>query len=491
MQNSIIRLYRTSYPWLQTEIMSCIFGTYHRDKQPANPKLWERLGKTTAHRGPDGTVIKASGPVLLGNNILRTTTESLQEELPFFCTATGLAIIAAVRLDNRIELLHALDIHEELDLPVPDSKIILTAYARWGDDSFCRLLGDFSFVIWDSKEKKIVCVRDSLGVKPFYYTISDRLFSFSSEIITLVKHPNTSRALNEGMIGEYLAAKVISKTETLYRDILRLAPGHVMTVTPDAVHYRRYWEPDFDHRLHYTVEKDYVEHFQELFSEAIRCRLRSHLPVSFELSGGLDSSSIVGMAHTMPSVTSRDNFLTCSLIYPGLACDEQRFVKRVEDHLGISAKYIESVLSQRPEGYSQLHLPCAALLDPPNLSNSEPLLSYVRQKNSRVLLTGIGGDEWFSGSDYIYLDLLVERQYGAAAHEFISNFKANQRGSCRRFAVNLAWPLLPFSIKKAIIHKRRQHNLYPPWIPAAFAGKINLEERLLGGAGEPYVTKPC
>lgn len=467
--------------------MSGIFGCYHRDKQPASHALWEGLGNMTAHRGPDGTHIQSSGAVLLGHNALHTTPESLNEQLPHFSKTRGLAITADARIDNRAELLHTLDIKEELYHPLSDSRIILLAYKKWGEDSFHRILGDFAFVLWDSREQKMVCVRDSPGVKPLYYLLSERLFAFSSEIEPLITHPEASKTLNEGVVGEYLAAKTVSKTETLYTDILRLAPGHFITVNPETTSIRQYWEPNFRQQLHYPTEREYVEHFQEIFQEAVRCRIRSQLPVSLELSGGLDSSSIVGMAHTMSSTTNKKDFATCSLVYPGLSCDETHYIQDMERHLGISAHYIDVTHSPQADWCGELSRTCS-VMDPPNLSNSEALLKHVQQNRSRVLLSGLGGDEWFSGSDYSYLDNFLEKRYAAIPRELGREWGRNRKTVLKKLAANFTWPLLPLSVKRAIIRKKRRHSLYPPWIATEFARRINLEERLLGEFGEPHVT---
>lgn len=465
--------------------MSGIFGVFHRDDRPVDYQLWHGLGNLTSHRGPDGTTIWAKGRILLGHNALHTTAESLQEKLPGSCAASGLAITADARIDNREELLNALGVKK--NSAISDSSIILAAYKKWGKECLNRLVGDFSFVIWDQDKNQMFCARDHLGVKPFYYSLTDRLFAFSSEIRTLVMHPDVSNIPNEGMIGEYLAAQNVSKTETLFRDVNRLAPAHSITVTPDAALIQRYWKPDFHRRLRYQNENDYIDHFHEIFSEAITCRLRSHLPVSFELSGGLDSSSIVGIAHTLASAEQKQRFIVHSIIYPGLACDERNYIESVEKHLKIQVQTVDGSKLRLPDWQHQIR-ETFTIPDAPNLSNSEPLLENVKQHNSRVLLTGIGGDEWFTGSDITYLDLLLERNFSGIIQNFISRFRENRTKACQNLTASLIWPILPFSVRAMIMRKRRRPALYPQWISSAFAKEINLEERLCSGFSEPYVA---
>lgn len=467
--------------------MSGIFGTYNRNGQPVEHRLWERLGSLAAHRGPDGTFIKAAGNVLLGFHALRTTTESLQEQLPYICCESGLWITADARIDNRIELLHLLAGELRRAESLSDSQIILAAYQKWGVDSFHRLLGDFAFVIWDSYERQMICVRDYIGVRPLHYTLSAKLFAFSSEIKQLVMHPEIADTPNEGMVGEYLAATFVSKTETLFQDILRVAPGHYLTVGPNQTRIQQYWAPTFKPRLRYAAENDYVEHFQEIFSEAVRCRLRSHLPVSIELSGGLDSSSIVGMAHALSAGERSNGFSIYSLVYPGYCCDERQYIESVQEHLGLPVHYIDASSAGNPDWDYQV-LQTYNPPDAPNLSNSDILLKKVQRNNSRVLLTGIGGDEWFTGSDHVFPELLSERDFSGFVRELRYRLLYDRKRSLRNLAIGMLWPFLPQSVRAKIIRWRREYLLIPPWINPTFANKIHLVERLLKGFAEPYVN---
>ena len=193
-----------------------------------------------------------------------------------------------------------------------------------GTECPARIIGDFSFVIWDKRQEQLFCVRDAVGNKPFVYFLDGRKFLWASELHQLLEDPAVSREPNEGMIGEYLAVNITHSEETLYKGILRLPPAHSLLVKAGRVVKHRYWEVDFGKELQYRRDDDYAEHFKEVFSEAVRCCLRSHRPIGAYLSGGLDSSSVVCMAQTIyeQGLAVDRGFETFSMLYPGLSCDE-------------------------------------------------------------------------------------------------------------------------------------------------------------------------
>jgi len=158
--------------------MSGIFSIYHRDQRPVDTDNLMAMLVCMKHRGPDASDIWHNGHVGIGHCMLQTTPESLTEQLPYAKNEAGLVITTDARIDNRNELASRLgiSIHPYEDLP--DSQLILAAYQKWGEACVDYLLGDFSFIIWDSKKQQIFCARDHLGVKPFCYFLTERLFVF-------------------------------------------------------------------------------------------------------------------------------------------------------------------------------------------------------------------------------------------------------------------------------------------------------------------------
>src|SRR5207245_10257224 len=174
-----------------------------------------------------------------------------------------------------------------------DAALILAAYERWGERCPEHLLGDFALAIWDARRATLFCARDHFGVKPFYYHHAPgRLFCFASEIKGLVALAEVPRRLNETRVADYLVPLLEDKEITFYEEIVRLPPAHRMAVTREGVRMEQYWALDPEREIRMKSDGEYAEAFREIFTEAVRWRLRSAIPVESMSSGVLDSSSI-------------------------------------------------------------------------------------------------------------------------------------------------------------------------------------------------------
>ena len=174
--------------------MSGIAGAYYSfDGRPVEKTDIEKMLNIIVHRGPDGSRIWTDGPIGFGHRMLWTTPESLNEKLPFSNKTEELSITADARIDNRDELISTFDLPGRSRQTIADSELILTAFEKWGEGCPERLLGDFSFAIWDSRKNRLFCARDHMGIKPFYYYLSDKLFVFASEIKALLCYKGNTR----------------------------------------------------------------------------------------------------------------------------------------------------------------------------------------------------------------------------------------------------------------------------------------------------------
>ncbi len=277
--------------------MSGIVGLYYLDSQLAQPEVLRRMLEAVAHRGSDGADIWYKDSVGLGHRLLWTTRESLLENMPEASEDDNFVITADARIDNRDELINLL----ELNNPdkITDSQIILAAYQKWGDDCPDKLLGDFAFAIWNQKQQKLFCARDHFGVKPFYYYSSESVFAFASEIKAIFALSEIPRIINEERIGDYLIGNFEDLTITSYKNVFRLPPASRMTVSPESINVESYWSLDPSKETRFSSDEEYAAKFLEIFTEAVRCRLRSFSNVGSMLSGGLDSSSITCLARKL------------------------------------------------------------------------------------------------------------------------------------------------------------------------------------------------
>lgn len=375
--------------------MSGIFGLYNQDKTPVTATETGQMATLLKRRGPDRTGTWQLGPVGLGHTLLATTPESVFEKLPLSHPETGCTITADVRLDNREELLNSLTLKSRAN-SIGDAELILHAYLTWGETCVDHFLGDFAFAIHDPRNKMLFCARDQFGVRPFYYhhTVG-RFLAFASEpraILTLKKVPHR---INEGRIADFLISQLegIDKTSTFYEEIYRLPPAHTLTVTPDKIKIQQYWTLEPGPELQLKSNEEYEEAFLEVFTEAVRCRLRSPDPVGSMLSGGMDSGSVVAVAKELLAKEGKGPLSTYSAIGP----DPENCV---ETHAIYAAMAMKG-LSPYTINYEQLDglLPELAEL---TWNQAEPFDSHMvlvqstyliaHRAGSKVILDGIDGD---------------------------------------------------------------------------------------------------
>ncbi|MBE9213099.1 lasso peptide isopeptide bond-forming cyclase [Plectonema cf. radiosum LEGE 06105] len=379
--------------------MSGIVGIYYLDGRPLDRENLTKMVDILAHRGPDGADIWVDGCVGLGHRMLWTTPESLFEKLPLINQRGDLVITADARIDNREELIAALQINNRPADKIADSELILAAYEKWGEDCPQHLLGDFAFAIWDERKQVLFCARDHMGVKPLYYYQSDKFLVLASEIKALFCLPEVPRQLNELKVAHHLTLFFEDRVNTFYKDILRLAAAHSLTVNSRRLEVKCYWKLDPKREIKLNSHREYVEAFREIFTEAVRCRLRSAFPVGSTLSGGLDSSSITCTARMLLAESGRKPLHTFSAIFPNLPpdalqwIDERYFINAVQSLGGfefhnIHADYLNPLVKPLWQDDEPVYSP--------NLYIHLALYESAQSNGVRVFLDGIDGDSTIS-----------------------------------------------------------------------------------------------
>jgi asparagine synthase (glutamine-hydrolysing) len=321
-----------------------------------------------------------------------------------------------------------------------------------------------------------------MGVKPFIYYCSDCVFVFASEIKAILKVPSVPRRLNELKVAEYLVKDFEDRSITFYQDILRLPPARYVDIDVQGVQNERYWRPDLSGFLNLSSEDEYVEAFREQFSRAVRCRLRSAFPIGSMLSGGLDSSSIVGMAGHLLANENGRSLHTFSAIFPSLAETDPRIDER---------SFIDSVLAT---GNFEPHYVRADHLSPnfdmlwnddeaipaPNLYMDNAIFEAANQNGVRNILSGFDGD---SAVSYGY-ELLPELIRNFKWRTFVSESTdlARSIGVSRK---RLIWYLgiMPIIPGPAIDIYNTMKSRSMPWdddvvINPNFANKIGIAKRM-------------
>ncbi len=329
----------------------------------------------------------------------------------------GLTITGEVRLDNRDELRRALDLEPEERKGLGDLALILRAYERWGDACAGRLLGDFAFAIHDARTGRAFGARDHLGVKPFYYRASERGLAFATRASAIGEVDGLPLDVDERRVADVCVPELecVDLTSTFFLGVYRLPPGHRLTFDAGRASVAPYWTPDPSREIRLGSDGEYVEAFRELFTEAVRCRLEG--PAASMLSGGLDSSAIVGFARAILERELGPPLTTLSAMTDDPGCEESRHIRSVlglpgldpitirPGEVGAYKDEIESFVTSMEEPF-----------DSPMLL---PLLLYTaaRRRGFGAVLDGVDGDTVASHEPEILTGLLRSGQWGAALRE--------------------------------------------------------------------------
>ncbi len=451
--------------------MSGIAGCFHSTGEPVDARLVQRMVQAIAHRGPDGEGFWVQGPIGFGHRLLHTTPESLQEAQPLVSEDGRLVIVCEARIDNRTELTTSLAAHGVTLRTTTDAELILKAYQRWGVVCPQHLLGDFAFAIWDNQHRRLLCARDPIGVKPFYYHRDGDRFLFASEIKALLEIPGVAKRMNDVMITDYFLWDFRHPDATFFDGIMQLRPAHTLALEGGQLRLARYWDGRPSAQVSYPRDEDYLEHFRDLFREAVRCRLRSHVPVGVMLSGGIDSTLVTAMAETLRrELPACPPLATFTLLYEDVHPDDRQAIQRLIQKFGTEAQLIQ------PGTDLGSIVPCPSETPGDAFLANRAALEAVRAKGCRMLLTGFGADELVGTSeDGILKDLLRGFRFASLARE-IRNMAGADRFTARSILRDLLQEQVPPRIRwmvKALLGRQ-----VPSWIKPGFAKRLGLAWRI-------------
>jgi asparagine synthase (glutamine-hydrolysing) len=470
--------------------MSGIAAIFNLDGRPADPAILERMLAAIPYRGRDGFGRSIDGPVALGHAMLRTTPESLAEAQPHRDSTGALCLTMDGRVDNRDELRDALISRGFAPREDTDAELVVRAYECFGYDAPAHIVGDFAFAIWDARRREILCARDPLGVKTFYYYFDHGVFLCGSELHQLLEDPRVPREPNEPFIAEILVRPPHGLEETLYCGILRLPPCHALIVSRSGLKRRRYYDLDPVRPIRHSTDAEYAEHYLEIFKEAVRARLRANAPVAADLSGGLDSSSIVCTAHALfRDGEARDTgFETFSLAFTGPESDERAYVEEVVRKWGVRATMLEPYDTDLRDLIGQVEH-YRDLPDYANAAMADYRPVFAARPSLRVWLTGRGGDDWVYRTEYEYADLIGDLRLARVASLLVHDWRRYRAARRQRHPlVTLAryglWPWVPETIRAALRPYMKPKEIPLP-VSHAFAQRTGLVSRLHSRAASP------
>lgn len=460
--------------------MTAIAAVFGADGRDGDVEV-RRMLEAAAHRGAQPAATWSSGPATLGHRA--SVGRDGVPQAPFAASPGGNAIVFDGRLDNRDDLCRAL----ATGSPVSDAALALAAYAKWSEEAPAYLLGDFAFAVWDAGKQRLVCARDVFGQRPLFYACGAGATAVASEPQQLLAHPAIQPAVNEGAIAEYLTGSPMSMEETVWAGVTRLPPAHAVIVSGAGVRRLRYWDFDLDARIEYAREEEYAEHFQALFRAAIACRTLGAAAVGVFLSGGLDSSAIAGIAQTLARECGAAPVRAFSLTYPGRDLDETPYIDAVVQRWGLPSVRLDARSATRDE----IEREVARYQDLPAYPNGSVLdpLRRLAASEVDVVLTGYGGDDWFTGSPLHTADLLREGRVLAAARQYRHDIALPGRGYSRAGLLRTAIaPLLPRAARAVLRPLAGARRPSYDWIRPEFAARVGLTDRLRWPAAHPCRT---
>ena len=376
------------------------FVSLEQSKTTAARDILDRMCRAIAHRGPDDQGLLVEGPAALGMRRL-SIIDLAGGHQPMSGCDPAKSIVCNGEIYNFRELKSELESRGHVFKTNSDTEAILHAYEAHEMDCVAHLRGMFAFAIWDARERELFVARDRAGKKPLYYTLTTNgTFIFGSELKSLREHPEFAGEINIQALDAYLTFGYVADPLTIYRGVHKLPPGHVLTFKNGEIKVRAYWDFSYEQPQtdSFTSEEEAVRELRALLDESVRVRLVADVPLGAFLSGGVDSSTVVGL---MARHTDRP-VKTFSIGFQEDSYNELKYAR-------IAAKKFATehhefiVTPEICEVIDDLVWHC----DEP-FADSSAIPTYMVSKLARehvkVVLSGDGGDELFAGYTRYALD---------------------------------------------------------------------------------------
>lgn len=457
--------------------MSAQAGIWNFDEKPFDPRLCVELSELLKQQGPDGEFCYTEESVALIYRPFHTTTESRIEKQPHR-SARGFLFTWDGRLDNRDELMAQL--HGDLTFDHTDITIVAAAFERWGLGSFRKLIGDWSVSIWKPIERELIFASDYMSIRHIFYHLGKDRILWSTDLAPLVLLSGGGLHIDDDYISGYFAHDP-DADRTPYCEIRQVPPGKFVRVRNGVAQIERFWWVSSKSRIRYKTDSEYEEHFRHLFRQSVRRRLRSDSPILAELSGGLDSSSIVCIADDIIAKKEVQSLQLGTVSYHNKSephGDDWFYFPKVEQKRGRVGHHIDA----SKFGTSCASFECADFNALPGFLASGRQLeddraTVVRSGGYRAVLSGLGGDEFMGGipnPSALLADLVVQLKVLKLAQQ-LTAWSLVKRRPWIRLLWEASLELLPYWLGKHLVKQARVE----PWIERRFAKRTGIVRRLL------------
>jgi len=426
--------------------MCGIAGFVNPEGQPAERAILERMTATLAHRGPDGDGFVVAGPVALGHRRL-AIIDLTGGAQPMANEDGSVQVVFNGEIYNYRTLREGLVARGHRFRSQSDTEVIVHLYEEKGADCIADLEGMFAIAIWDERAERLTLARDRAGKKPLFYYRDDRLLAFASEMKSFFEHPDIPIEPDPEAVPYYFIYGYVPLPATIYKRVFPLEPGTLMTVdTGGRIAKHRYWQLQYPHPrdVRPIDRREAAAGVRERLTRAVERRLESDVPLGAFLSGGLDSTIVVGLMSRLMSEPVK----TFSIGFEGdPAYDETAYARMAAERF--KTEHTEFRVS--PSAIDLIEKLVWHHDGPFGDSSAVPtyIVSKLTREKVTVVLTGDGGDELFAGYLRFYAAILSERIPGAvgrAAHGVLSRVPtpANDRhwlARAQRFVQSMGAPL--------------------------------------------------
>lgn len=375
--------------------MCGIVALYSKEAGGIDRRVVEAMRDTMEHRGPDDADLYVDEHVGLGHRRLSILDLSEAGRQPMVDASGDVWVCYNGEIYNFPELRRELEARGYPFRTRCDTEVILALYSLDGEDHLAdRLNGIFAFALWDARKKRLVLVRDRVGIKPLYFWQGPGVVGAASEIKALLAHPDLEPAVRQDAVPEYLAYRQVSDGRTLFRDVEQVLPGEMVVIQDGKVHRRTYWQLPRCGAVEGGPRSvaEAKEQLEALLRDAVHLQMLSDVPLGTYNSGGVDSSLVTSFV----AEKAGDHLETFCIGLENPAFDERPYANLVAEQY--KTEHHELVVTERD--YAD-HMPRLVWHhdEPLTHPNTLPiyLLSRLAKQEVTVVLTGEGADEFFGG----------------------------------------------------------------------------------------------
>ena len=465
-----------------------------------------------SYRGPDDAGLRSDERAVLAHRRLSIVDLSTGHQ-PLGNEDGSVWVVFNGEIYNHADVRRELEQHGHRYRTRSDTETIVHAYEEWGDDCVCRFRGMFAFALWDAPKRRLLLVRDRIGIKPLYWARAGDQILFGSEIKAILASGLVEPEANTSAIPELLSTRYVSGTETMFRGVHKVLPGHLLVFERGETTVRQYWDVPSGQRDESIRPSEIVPRFGALLEESVRLRLMSDVPLGMFLSGGIDSSAIAAL---MARMIDRP-LQTFSVAFRERAFNELTYSRQVAR--AIHADAHEIVIDDR-DFFDALPKLVWHEDEPIAHTSSVPLyfVSALARRQVTVVLTGEGSDElmagygkylrlawnWRAGTDYeravpramrdLVASRIVRRVPGTIGRYARRSFLAMDRTPEAMFLDNFAAIRLSDQqqlLAPAIRHAATSSNAYGPSLDYFERpnGSSTLLDRLLYADIKTYLVE--